>query len=160
MGVNMPVCNNGGIQLASDKQNNMMTATEINPEKKRFPFREIGWITLTGVGGNALVFLFLITFLHFLVAFKYVPWIIAFNTAVSGYALVDKTRNLIHHKKLLAALVGAVITSVTCGLLTLLSFYFMRENFLAIQDVVFFHVIGVIGSGLGALLGIKYFKLK
>ena len=91
MGVNMAVCNDGGIQLASDKQNNMMTETEINPEKKRFPFREIGWMTLTGVGGNVLVFLFLITFLHFLVAFKYIPWIIAFNTAVSGYALVDKT---------------------------------------------------------------------
>jgi hypothetical protein len=106
------------------------------------------------------VFLFLTTFLPFWVAIKFLPWIIVFNTAVSGYALVDKTRDRIHHKKLLAALVGAVIVAVTCALLVMLSFYFVADNFLSIHDVVFFLVIGVIGSGLGSLLAMKYFKLK
>ena len=149
-----------GIQLAIERRNNMMAAIEKNPEKEPFPLRQFGWSILTGIGGNALVFLFLTTFLPFWGAIKFLPWIIAFNTAVSGYALVDKTRDLIHHKKLLAGLVGAVIVAVTCVLLVMLSFYFVADNFLALHDVAFFLVIGVIGSWLGALLAIKYFKLK
>ena len=136
-----------------------MAAIENNLNKKGFPSRQIGWSILIGVGGNMLIFLFLMTFMHIFAAIKFVPWIIAFNTAVSGYSLVDKTRNLIKRKKLFAVLMGAVIALITCGLLVILSIFIARENFLAIHDVVFFLVIGVIGSELGALLGIKYFKL-
>ena len=137
----------------------MMTAIENNLNKKGFPSRQIGWSILIGVGGNMLIFLFLMTFMHIFAVIKFVPWIIAFNTAVSGYSLVDKTRNLIQRKKLFAVLMGAVIALITCGLLVMLSIFIESENFLAIHDVVFFLVIGVIGSALGALLGIKYFKL-
>ena len=136
-----------------------MTAIENNLNKKGFPSRQIGWSILIGVGGNMLIFLFLMTFMHIFAVIKFVPWIIAFNTAVSGYSLVDKTRNLIKRKKLFAVLMGAVIALITCGLLVMLSIFIESENFLAIHDVVFFLVIGVIGSALGALLGIKYFKL-
>ena len=137
----------------------MMAAIENNPVYKRFPVRKIGWSILVGIGGNVLVFLFLTTFLNFYVALKFIPWIIVFNCAVSGYALVDRTRHLIRRKKLLAALMGAAIAVVTCGLLVMLSFYFVAENFMQIHDAAFFLVIAVIGSWLGAVLGIKYYKL-
>lgn len=136
-----------------------MATIENNLNKKGFPSRQIGWSILIGVGGNMLIFLFLMTFMHIFAAIKFVPWIIAFNTAVSGYSLVDKTRNLIKRKKLFAVLMGAAIALITCGLLVMLSIFIESDNFLAIHDVVFFLAIGIIGSALGALLGIKYFKL-
>ena len=137
----------------------MMAATENNTEKDRFTIRKIGWSILVGIGGNVLVFLFLTTFLNFYVSIRFIPWIIVFNSAVSGYALIEKTRNQIRHKKLLAALMGAAIASATCGLLVMLSYYFVADNFMQIHDAVFFHVVAVIGSWLGALLGIRYHKL-
>ena len=152
--------NNGGIQLAYKKRNNMMAAIENNLNNNGLPLKQIGWSILIGVGGNMLIFLFLMTFMHIFAAVKFIPWIIAFNTAVSGYSLIDKTRNRIKRKKLSAALMGAIIAIITCGLLVILSIFVVSENFLTLPDFVFFLIIGVIGSTFGALLGIKYFRLK
>ena len=140
-------------------RNPILADIETTPEKWKRLTWEISRSILIGVGGTLLMFLFLATFLHLFTTIKFIPWIIAFNGAVSGYSLVDRTRESIRHKKLISALTGAMIAAVTSAVLILMSNYHLGENLLPLSDVAFFILVGVIGSELGTLLGVKYFKL-
>lgn len=119
----------------------------------------VAWPVGIGVGGSLLVFLFLTTFLHIYSAAKLIPWIIAFNGAVSGYSMVEKRRQL-RHKKLLSAIIGAAIALITGGILVILSYLHIGENLLTAGDFAFYVIGGVIGSELGTLLGGTYFNLQ
>lgn len=124
------------------------------------PVRGIALTLLVGVGGNVVVFIFLLTFLPILAAIKFIPWIIAFNTAVAGYSLIDKTRDRLRYPKTISALAGCLNALITSGIITTISIYSFGEQLLAIQDISLFVVVGLICSVLGTILAVKYFKLQ
>jgi hypothetical protein len=132
---------------------------ETHREKGKRLSWEVGRVMLIGVGGNLLLFLFLTTFLHIFSAVAFIPWIVAFNGLVSGYSLVDRARDSIRRWKLFSAITGGGIASISCAVLVMLSYFHLGENLLPMYDVAFFILVGVIGSELGTLLGVKYFKL-
>jgi hypothetical protein len=115
---------------------------------------------LAGVIGTILIFLFLNTFLHVFEAVRFLPWIIAFNTAITGYSLLDKTRDQLRHKHIAAMSAGIVNVIITCAVFTSLFIYLIGESLFSPWDLVLFFAIGIVCSELGALLAIKYFKLK
>jgi len=78
---------------------------------------------------------------------------------MSGYSLVDKTRDTVRRKKLTSAMIGAAIAGITILMMVVMSTLYIGENLLTLNDVIFFLLGGVIGSELGTLLGVKYFKL-
>ena len=138
----------------------MMAAIENNPENERFPIRKILWSILVGIGGNVLVFLFLTTFLNFYAALKFIPWIIAFNCALTGYMMLDKTRSTLKYKKGFAILSGSLVV-VAVSLFVVTALPNMIGTFqITVYDLFSWAFIGATLSGMGAMLAIKYFNIK
>jgi hypothetical protein len=114
---------------------------------------------LAGVIGTVLIVLFLTTFLHSHETVKFIPWIIAFNTAVTGYSLLNKTRHHFKYKQIASIGAGTLNVIITYGILTLLFFYSEGEYPFNSLDLIIYLIIGIVCSELGAILAIKYFKL-
>jgi len=115
---------------------------------------------LTGVFGVAVLAMFLAVFIELHRVVPFVPWIIAFNAAMTGYSLIDKTRDTLKYKQVSSISAGILNVIITCLLLSIFSLYFFGENLFSIWDFALFLIIGIVCSELGALLAIKYFKLK
>ena len=115
---------------------------------------------LAGVFGVAVLAMFLAVFMELYRVVPFVPWIIAFNTAMTGYSLIDKTRDTLKYKQVSSISAGILNVIITYFLLSLSSFYLFNENLFSIWDFALFLIIGIVCSELGALLAIKYFKLK
>ena len=121
---------------------------------------KVAYSIFAGVFGTILIFLFLNTFLHVFEAVRFIPWIMAFTTAMTGYSLIDKTKNLLRHKHISSLSAGILNVFITYVILTLLFVYFVGESLFNTRDLILFLIIGIVCSELGALLAIKYFKLK
>ena len=85
------------------------------------------------------------------------PWIIAFNTAHTGYSLVDRAGNLAF-PKLISALAGSTNAVITTGLFALLSSFLSGDHYLGIGDAGLFIITGVLCSVAGTILAAKYYK--
>ena len=139
----------------------MITAVDLFRNSSRFYLMgKFAYSIFAGVFGTILIFLFLNTFLHVFEAVRFIPWVIALNTAITGYFLIDKTKDLLRHKHLSSVSAGIVNVIITYALLTLLFFYLVGESLFNIWDLLVFLIIGIVCSELGALLAIKYFKLS
>ncbi len=121
---------------------------------------KFAYCILTGVFGVAVLAMFLAVFMELYRVVPFVPWIIAFNTAMTGYSLIDKTRDTLKYKQVSSISAGILNVIITYFLLSLSSFYLFGENLFSIWDFALFLIIGIVCSELGALLAIKYFKLK
>ena len=132
----------------------------INLKEKAPLLGKIAYCILTGIFGTAVLIAFLSVFMELYSVVSFIPWIIAFNTAMTGYSLLDKTKDTLKYKQISSIGAGVLNVIITYFLLSLFSFYFFDENLFSIKDFALFLVIGVICSELGALLAIKYFKLK
>ena len=89
---------------------------------------------------------------------KYLPWMIAFNTAMTGFSLIEKTRDSITRNHLLAVCAGLANVVITCGILTLFSIYVVGESLISAQKFLFWMVVGAVCSELGAWLAVRHFK--
>ena len=113
-----------------------------------------------GVFGTILLFLFSNTFFNVFEALRFIPWIIALNAAITGYSLLDKTKDLLTHKHIWSIGAGILNVIITYVILTLLCVYLVGESLFDTRDLILFLIIGIVCSELGALLAIKYFKLR
>jgi len=132
----------------------------INLKEKAPLLGKAAYCILAGIFGTAVLIIFLAVFIELYRVVPFVPWIIAFNTAMTGYTLIDKTRDTLKYKQISSISAGVLNVIITCFLLSLLSFYFFSENLFTQWDFALFLIIGIVCSELGALLAIKYFKLK
>ena len=121
---------------------------------------KIAYSILAGVLGAILIVLFFSTFLNIFSVLKFIPWIIALNTAITGYSLLDKARDLLRHKQISAMISGILNVLITYSILILISVNIMGENLFNSGDLMVFLIIGIVCSELGAVLAIQYFKLK
>ncbi len=132
----------------------------INLKKNAPLLGKFAYSILAGVFGVAVLAMFLSVFMELHRVVPFVPWIIAFNTAMTGYSLIDKTRDTLKYKQISSISAGILSVIITYFLLSLSSFYLFGENLFSIWDFALFLIIGIVCSELGALLAIKYFKLK
>ena len=130
----------------------------IENKQSDFPRRRIIRAMLSGIGGNIVILVFLMTFLHIFETIRFMPWIIAFNTALTGFALADKTGNHPAHLKTISGITGLFNVTVTCGLFTAVSVLLFGDLYLALRDIVFFMAIGLVCCEIGTLLAIKYYN--
>jgi len=121
---------------------------------------KIAYSILAGVLGAILIVLFFSTFLNIFSVLKFIPWIIALNTAITGYSLLDKARDLLRYKQISAMISGILNVLITYSILILISVNIMGENLFNSGDLMVFLIIGIVCSELGAVLAIQYFKLK
>ena len=133
---------------------------EIFENKKSILLYQIATAVLVGVGGTILVIMFLATLLPLSKAVNFIPWLIGFNTAMTGYSLVEKTRASLKYRHM--AVIGAGISNVliTSGVLIGLSVYTFRSNLFSPVELMILLVIGIAGSEFGAWLAAKYHKLN
>lgn len=115
---------------------------------------------MIGVCGNGILFAFVMSFLNMLAAMKFVPWIIAFNAALTGYAFIDRNRHSLSRLRMGAFWAGLVNVLVTSGILALVLSYFSVVFPVPPIDFVFFVVFGLVASQLGATLALRFFELK
>lgn len=113
-----------------------------------------------GVGGILLLILFLMTFLHIMEALKFIPWIIAFNSALTGYGLVEKTAGQLKYPRLSAALAGISVVLISSGGLALINLLQVGEVLIHTGDLIVYLLCGVVFSFLGSILALKYLRLK
>jgi hypothetical protein len=118
------------------------------------------YAVITGVCGTLILVVFLNAILNVFQISKFVPFIVAFNTAMTGYSLIDKCRERIRHKHAWALSAGLLTAVITVGFLMTFSFYFLGENLLGLKMSLFLIIIGAVCSDLGALLAAKYLKIK
>jgi len=121
---------------------------------------KIAYSILSGVFGAILIVMFLSTFLNIFSVLKLIPWIIALNTAMTGYSLLDKTRGLLKYKHISAMISGILNVLITYFILILISVNIVGENLFSSRDLIVFLIIGTVCSELGAILAVKSFKLK
>ena len=133
---------------------------EIFENKKIMLLYQIASAVLIGVCGTILVIMFLTTILPLSKAVNFIPWLVGFNTAMTGYSLVEKMRTSLKHRHM--ASIGAGISNVliTAGVLSGLSVYAIGINLFSTVDLMIFLVIGAACSEFGAWLGAKYHKLN
>ncbi len=139
---------------------NFMFYWNVSENNKFILLYQMASAVLIGVCGTILVTMFLATFLPIFKVVNLIPWLIGFNTAMTGFSLVEKTRDRIAHKHLWAVFAGLVNVVLTCGILTIASSHFLAENLLGLRMALFLFIIGAVCSGLGARLAVKYLKLN
>lgn len=137
-----------------------MAETKTLLKERRDRVGKLAYSIFSGIFGSILLVAFLTLFVDLFGVVKFIPWIIAFNTAMTGYSLLDKTRDNLQHKHVSSIVAGIINVLLTCGILSIMSAYFLGENIFRIWDFIFFLIIGIACSELGALLAIKYFKLR
>jgi hypothetical protein len=133
---------------------------EIFENKNIILLYQIASAVLIGVCGTILVFMLLATILPLSKAVYFIPWLIGFNTAVTGYSLVEKTRASLKHRHMASISAGISNVLITAGVLSGLSVYAIGINLVSTVDLMIFLVIGAACSEFGAWLGAKYHKLN
>lgn len=119
---------------------------------------KVAYAIFSGVCGTLLLVVFCAAFMDVYQVVKYLPWMMAFNTAMTGFSLIEKTRDGIAHKHLAAVGAGLANVIITYGILTIFSFYFLGESPLGAQIFLILVAIGTVCSAIGAWLAVKYFK--
>jgi len=121
---------------------------------------QFAYAVFTGVCGTLILVVFLNAILNVFQVMKIVPFIVAFNTAMTGYSLIDKCRERLRRKHVWALSAGLLTAVITVGLLMTFSLYFLGENLLGSKLSLFLIVIGAVCSELGAPLAAKYLNIK
>ena len=71
-------------------------------------FGKVAYSICEGVLGTILIFFLSTALFPLSLAVKIVPWAIGFNSAVTGYSLLNRTQDLFSHKFTYALVAGAV----------------------------------------------------
>ena len=132
---------------------------EIFENKKIVLLYQLVSAVLMGVCGTIIVSMFLAAILPISTVVNFVPWLIGFNTAMTGYSLVEKTRTSLKYRHVTTIGAGISNVLITAALLIGLSVYTIGINLFSLLDLAIFMIIGAACSELGAWLAFKYHKL-
>lgn len=121
---------------------------------------KIFYSVLAGSLGAIILVLFL-TGMTFTTAIgDILPVIIGFNTALTGYMALEKTRNGFKHKRSIAIGSGVTMVLVTAALLNIIFFRGAGIFLIDVEQLVTLLFVGIVTSGLGGMLAIKYLGLR
>ena len=115
---------------------------------------------LAGSIGAIILVLFLTGMTYTATIADVLPVIIGFNTALTGYMALEKTRDGFKHKRTVAIGSGAVMVLVTSALLNLMFLRGAAIFLIDVEQLMTLLFIGIVTSGLGGMLAIKYLSLK
>ena len=121
---------------------------------------QFAYAVFSGICGTLILVVFLNAILNAFQVMKILPFIVAFNAAMTGYSLTEKCRERVRRKYAWALGAGLVTVVFSAGLLMWFSLYFFGENLLGPKLLLFLIIIGAVCSELGALLAVKYLKIK
>ncbi len=88
------------------------------------------------------------------------PVIIGFNTALTGYMVLEKTRDSFKYKRVISIGSGVAMVLATAAFLNIMYFRGVGVFLISMQELATLLFVGIVTSGLGGMLAIKYFNLK
>lgn len=127
------------------------------------------WSTTFGKAAHSVVVgtvgsIILVVFLNMVMlpafSLKFVPLVIAFNAALTGYMVLEKTRTTFRRKWTAAIIAGTVMTLLA---FIVLNTFFMQTTglyLLGLPQLAIMLAMGIGASWFGGVLAINYFKLK
>ncbi len=136
----------------------LMLNWDLFENQKFIWLRQIISAVLIGAGGTLIILMFLATIMPLSKAVNFVPWLIGFNTAMTGYSVVEKTRTSLKNRYMVSIGAGLLTVFITALILIVLSIYTFGANLFGRVDLLIFLIIGAVCSWIGAWLAVKYFK--
>ena len=136
----------------------LMLNWDLFENQKFIWLRQIFSAVLIGAGGTLIILMFLATIMPLFKAVHFVPWLIGFNTAMTGYSVVEKTRTSLKNRYMVSIGAGLLTVFITALILIVLSIYTFGANLFGLVDLLIFFIIGTVCSWIGAWLAVKYFK--
>ena len=120
--------------------------------------------TAASILAGAVGAVILVVFLNMIVlpaaSVKFLPLIIAFNTAITGYMVIEKTRDCFRYKRSVAIFAGAAaVVLAYVGL----NYLFLQTTGLFLispADLISMLIAGCVSSWLGGALAIKYLDMQ
>jgi len=88
------------------------------------------------------------------------PLIVGFNTALTGYGVVDKTRNGFERKRMVAMTAGVIVVLLATLATNLLFWQLAGVAPIGAGALWVLLPVGIVTSWLGSALAIKYFRLN
>lgn len=113
-----------------------------------------------GVLGTLILVAFLTSLLPAASISRLLPLIIGFNAALTGYNLIEKTRNGYTHKRLAALTAGLAVVAGAAVFLNLLFWKLAGSSLIGMEQLLMLLPVGIITSGLGGVLAVRYLKLS
>ena len=123
-------------------------------------FGKVFYSILAGSIGAVILVLFLTGMTLSAGIGKILPVIIGFNTAITGYMVLEKTRHGFKYKRVASIASGVVMVLVTAAFLNIMYFRGAGIFLIDIVDLTMLIGVGIVTSGLGGMLAIKYFDLR
>jgi hypothetical protein len=139
---------------------NLSTYTEYLAAISSTLFGKLVRSILAGSMGVVILVIFLATILHPATLSKLLPLIIVFNTALTGYMVIDQTRDDIKHRRTLAVISGIAAMLSAALVLNILFIKTVGYSLIAFGDLPLLLISSTIAGGLGGMLAIKYFSLN
>ena len=91
---------------------------------------------------------------------KLMPWFVAFNCALTGYMMLEKTLDRLKYKRTFAVGAGPVVAVLVCASLFFMLPTVVDVSMVTVYDLLLWFFISAVFSGLGGILAIKYDNLK
>ncbi len=123
-------------------------------------FGKVFYSILAGSIGAVILVLFLTGMTLSAGIGKILPVIVGFNTALTGYMVLEKTRHGFKYKRAVSIASGVVMVLVTAAFLNIMYFRGAGVFLISVVDLTTLLGIGIVTSGLGGMLAIKYFNLR
>jgi hypothetical protein len=106
----------------------------------------------------------LTAFLNMLVppaaSLKFLPFIVAFNTALTGYMVLEKTRTYFNRKWSVAVFAGVVATLLAFFALNTFFLHTTGISLIGLNELLLMGIIGLGSSWFGGVLAINYLDLN
>ncbi|MDM8544212.1 hypothetical protein QUF90_24305 [Desulfococcaceae bacterium HSG9] len=88
------------------------------------------------------------------------PWFMAFNCALTGYMLLEKTLDRLKYKRTFAVGAGVAVVVLVCASMFFILPAVIDTSQITVNDLLLWFIIGAVFSWLGGILAIKYDNLK
>jgi hypothetical protein len=115
--------------------------------------------TLIGIFGTVLLATFFAGLVPVGTVEKFLPFIIGFNAALTGYNLISRAKGRLKHKRMWSAVAGIMMVIGAALILNIASHYYTGGDVVYIADYLILVPVAGVFSFLGAIVAIRYFKL-
>lgn len=123
-------------------------------------FGRTAYSILAGTVGAVIMVAFLNMMVMPANSIKFLPLVIAFNTAVTGYMILEKTRTFFRHKWSVAIIAGIATTLLTLAALNIFFLQTTGQFLIRPIDLLTMLAIGIGSSWFGGVLAINYLNLN
>ncbi len=123
-------------------------------------FGKTAYSILAGTVGAVIMVAFLNMMIIPADSVKFLPLVIAFNTAVTGYMILEKTRTFFRHKWSVAIIAGIAATLLTLAALNIFFIQTTGQFLIRPIDLLIMLAIGIGSSWFGGVLAINYLNLN